>query len=126
MSGCGASEHDLVQSKLKEFQQATARKNYKMLCHQVLAPELLVHLAVSGLSCERAMQIALADVQNPVLSIGRITVSGASASAVTLTGALGQQGSVDEIGLVKTGQGWRVASLGSPAGNDQASVSGGK
>jgi hypothetical protein len=124
LPGCGANERGLVQAKVNQLAQATASKNYRALCQEVFAPRLLAHLALSGLSCERAMQIALSDVQDPVLSIGKITVKGHKASAITLSGARAQQGSIDEIGLVKTSQGWRVASLASPAGTDQASVNG--
>lgn len=123
-SGCGANDRGEVQAKVKQLAQATATKNYRSLCRDVFAPQLIAHLALSGLSCERAMQIALADVRDPVLSIGQITVKGNNASAVTLSGARGQQGSIDAIGLVKTDQGWRVASLGSPAGTDQAAANG--
>jgi hypothetical protein len=66
------------------------------------------------LRARRLAAIALSGVRNPTLSIGRITVNGQRASAITLTGATGQQASLDAIELVKTGQGWRVASLGSP------------
>lgn len=124
LSGCGANDRGQVQAKVRQLAHATASKNYRSLCRDVFAPQLIAHLALSGLSCERAMQIALSDVQDPVLSIGQITVKGKNASAITLSGARGQQGSIDEIGLVKTDQGWRVASLGSPAGPDPASVNG--
>jgi hypothetical protein len=125
LPGCGANERGEVQAKVRQLAQATATKSYRTLCDDVFAPQLLAHLALSGLSCERAMQIALSDVQDPVLSIGQITVSGQRASAITLSGARGQQGSIDAIGLIKTSRGWRVASLGSPAGAGQASVNGG-
>jgi hypothetical protein len=114
LSGCGASEREQVQAKVEQFVHATAAKDYKTLCGQVLAPVLLERFAAVNLPCEQAMQIALSGVHNPTLSIGRIIVNGKQASAITLTSARGQQGSRDAIGLVKTGQGWRVASLGSP------------
>jgi hypothetical protein len=116
LPGCGANERALVQAKVRQLAQATASKSYRTLCQEVFAPGLLAHLALSGLSCQRAMQIALSEVQDPVLSIGQITVKGQNASAITLSGARGQQSSIDEIGLVKTSHGWRVASLGSPVG----------
>ncbi len=99
---------------MHQFLNATARRDYQTLCGQVFAPSLLERLAAGGISCEQALQIALAGVRNPVLSVGRITIRGSNASAITLTGARGEEGSVDSIGLVKTASGWRVASLGSP------------
>ena len=98
---------------MSQFVTATASKDYKALCGQVLAPSLLARLAAADLPCEQAMQIALSGVHYPILSIARITVTGNTATAITLSGAHGQQGSVDSIGLVKTPNGWRVASLGS-------------
>jgi hypothetical protein len=114
LAGCGGNDRDNVQAKMQQFLHATASKDYNTLCAQVLAPNLLERLASSGVPCETAMRIALSGVRNPTLSIGRITVNGQRASAITLTGATGQQASLDAIELVKTGQGWRVASLGSP------------
>jgi hypothetical protein len=119
LGGCGASEQDQVRAKMREFVTATASRDYQALCGQVLAPTLLARLAAANLSCEQAMRIGLSAVQNPVLSIGRINVTGDTATAITLSGARGQEGSVDSIGLVKTAHGWRVASLGSPVTPDK-------
>jgi hypothetical protein len=115
LAGCGSSERDDVKAKVQQFLHATSRKDYKTLCGQVLATTLIERIVAQGLACEQAMQIFLGSVNNPTLSVGRITVSGQNASAITLTGANGQQSSLDAIQLVKTPQGWRVASLGSPA-----------
>jgi hypothetical protein len=114
LAGCGATERDQVQSKVQEFLHATTIKDTKTLCDKVLAPTLLERLAAGGITCQQAMQIFVSNVHNPTLSIGRIDVSGKSASAITLTSAKGQQGSLDAIRLVKTGSGWRISSLGSP------------
>jgi len=113
LGGCGASEQDQVRAKMSQFVTATASRDYKALCGQVLAPALLARLAAANVPCEQAMRIALSSVRSPVLSIARITVTGDSATAITLSGARGQQGSIDSIGFVKTSHGWRVASLGS-------------
>lgn len=114
LGGCGASDQDQVRAKMSQFVSAAASKDYKVLCGQVLAPSLLTRLAAANVPCEQAMQIALSRVHSPVLSIARITVTGDTATAITLSGARGQEGSVDSIGLVKTPNGWRVASLRSP------------
>jgi len=113
-SGCGASESDQVRAKVQQFVQAAQKKDYKTLCGQVLAPSLLARFVAVNLPCEQGMRIALGDVRNPMLSIGRISVNGSHASAITLTGATGQRFSLDAIQLVKTSNGWRVESLGSP------------
>jgi hypothetical protein len=114
LAGCGASAKDRVQSKVEQFIHATATKDYTTLCDQVLAPALLAHLSAAGLRCEQAMQIALRSVRDPQLAIGRITIDGSKAQAITLSAAAGETGSLDTINLVDTTNGWRVVSLGSP------------
>jgi hypothetical protein len=114
VGGCGQSEPDQVRAKVHQFIKAIAGRDYKTLCTQVLAPTLLAHLAGTGVSCEQAMQFALQGVNRPGLSIGRVDVHGKAASVITLTTASGQEASFDAIELIKTGHGWRVASLGTP------------
>jgi hypothetical protein len=114
LSGCGSTDRDDVQAKVKQFVHSISAKDSKTLCGQVLSQTLIEHIVAGGLSCEQAMQLFLGSVKNPSLSIGRIVVKGQNASAITLTGATGQQSSLDAIQLIKTSQGWRVTSLGSP------------
>jgi hypothetical protein len=113
--GCGTSvsTRDQVRAKVEQFGASVANKDYKTLCTQVLAPSLVKHLSAAGLTCEQAMQVGLAGVQNPTLSIAKVTIHGHNASAVTLTGAKGQTASLSAIELVQTKDGWRVTSLGS-------------
>jgi hypothetical protein len=115
LAGCGTSNRDQVRAKVEQLVQAIAGHQYRTLCQQVLAPELTARLTVDGLHCEQAMQISLGGIHNAVLSIGRITVTGNKAQALTLTSASGQQGAFAMIELVKTGAGWRISSLAAPA-----------
>jgi hypothetical protein len=112
--GCGTSVKDQVQAKVQEFLKATSGKDYRTLCDDVLAPALVAHLSAAGLHCEQAMQIALGSVKRPQLAVGRISINGSKAQAITLSGASGQLGSLDAINLIQTGAGWRITSLGSP------------
>jgi hypothetical protein len=114
MAGCGASAQDQVQSKVDQFLTAIDTHNYHTLCTQVLAPSLLTHLARGGIQCEQAMRISLANVHDPILSVGRITVNGSRAQAITLSGAKGEKGAFESIDLVDTGSGWRISSLATP------------
>ncbi len=114
LSGCGASQRDEVQAKVQQFVKATANRDYRAICGQVLAPSLLERLTAAGVGCEQAMQIFLQSVQDPTLSIGSISVKGRRASVITLTGARGQSTALEAIGLVQTPQGWRVSSLATP------------
>jgi hypothetical protein len=114
LAGCGVSQRDQIQAKVEQFAHATAAKDYASLCGQVLAPELVTHLTDAGLTCEQAMRIFVQSVQNPTLSVARITVRGTSASAVVLAGATGQPASLESIRLIETKDGWRLDSLASP------------
>jgi hypothetical protein len=115
LAGCGQSAHDAVQSRVQQFVQATAGHDYRTLCTQVLGPALLARLKAGGVPCEQAMSIALGRVHAPILSIGRITVDGNRAQAITLSGAAGQRGAFETIGLVNTSNGWRISSLATPS-----------
>ena len=87
----------------------SAAHDYRTLCDQVLGPRLLARLAAGGIGCEQAMAISLGRVRAPILSIGRITVSGSTAQAITLqrrrrSAAARSRRSASS----KTGHGWRV------------------
>jgi hypothetical protein len=114
LTACGTSDRDQVRDKVDQFVTAAAHKDYRTICRAVLAPTLLGKLAEAGITCEQAMQVALGGVQQPTLSIGKITVSGSSASVIVLSGAQGQQASLETIQLVRTGEGWRISALASP------------
>ncbi len=115
LGACGTSDRDQVRAKIDQFATAAATRDYATICQQVLAPVLLERLAATGVSCEQAMRVAFGPVQDPTVSIGRIDVKGRTAEAVTLTAAKNQVASLDAIELTKTGNGWRISSLGSPS-----------
>src|SRR5438445_12688387 len=81
LTGCGASQKDEVQAKVEQFAHATANKDYATLCNQVLAPALVKHLTDAGLTCRQAMRVFVQSVQNPSLSVAKVTVTGHTASA---------------------------------------------
>ena len=111
LAGCGSSPRDDVKAKVEQFAQATANRDYTTICKEILAPSLLARLTSSGITCPQAMQVALGSLQRPTLSIGKVSVSGSSASVVTLTTAQGQQASIATLELVRTAAGWRIAAL---------------
>jgi hypothetical protein len=114
LAGCGATAHQQVEAKVQEFARATANRNYAALCNDVLAPALVAHLTAAGLSCEQAMRVFVSSVQNPSISVSKVTVHGSSASAVVLASATGQPAAIESIELIDTKHGWRLASLASP------------
>jgi hypothetical protein len=114
VGGCGKSDRDQIQAKVQQFVHAIAAHDYHTICTQVLGAQLLARLAAGGIGCEQAMGISLGRVRAPILSIGRITVSGSTAQAITLSGAANQRGAFETLNLVKTSNGWRISSLSTP------------
>ncbi len=119
LAGCGSrepSDEEKVRSTLSAFADATAKKDYQRLCDEIFARELLRGISEIGLPCEVAMRKSLEDVDNPRLTVGRVTVRGKKASAEVRTSAEGQAPSRDTVRLVKVQQDWRVSSLSDPEG----------
>jgi hypothetical protein len=58
----------------------------------------------------------LEGVRDPRLTVGLITVADETATAQVRSSAAGQESSEDTVDLVRVGDGWRIASLGSGAG----------
>lgn len=114
LAGCGSNDRDQVRAKLDQFVKAIQHKDGKTICGQVLSLTLLDHLAAGGLTCQHAMQLFFTSVNEPGLAVGRIDMHGNSASAITITTARKQEAALEAIELVRTGDGWRVTSLGSP------------
>ena len=116
LTGCGASASsaDQVRAKVRQFATTTDARNVDALCTQVLAPSLVSRLTAAGLTCPQAMRLFVASVSHPTISISKVTVHGASASAVVLAGASGQTSALESIQLVRVRAGWRLASLASP------------
>ena len=116
LAGCGSgpSAQEQVRDTLDVFGRAMSAKDYQALCDRVFAPKLVDKLTEVGLPCEIAMQRAFDDVQNPRLTIGKITIAKdeKSASAEVRTSASGQTPSQDTVELVPVDDGWRVSSLG--------------
>jgi hypothetical protein len=119
IAGCGEkapTDEEQVRTTLTAFSRATAAKDYQMLCDKLLAPSLISDLKKIGLPCEIALQKGLGDVRQPRLIVGAVTVNGKTAVAEVRTSAEGETPSKDTIQLVRTGAGWRIASLSTPAG----------
>ena len=116
MAGCGSGPNaqEQVRETLGELGRATSAKDYQALCDEVFAPKLVEKLQQVGLPCEIAMQRSFEGVQNPRLTIGKITVAKdeKSATAEVRSSASDQAPSQDTVELVPVDDGWRVSSLG--------------
>jgi Putative lumazine-binding len=115
VAGCGDSgptDQEQVRATLNEFGRATSAKDYQALCDKVFAKQLTDKLTQVGLPCEVAMQQSFADVEEPRLTIGKITVKDDTATAEVRTSAKGQTPSQDTVELRRIDDEWRISSLG--------------
>jgi hypothetical protein len=115
LAGCGereASPEEQVRETLTALADGTAKKDYQRLCDEVFSKDLLDGITRIGLPCEVAMRNAIGNVENPRMTIGRITIDGKKAKAEIRTSAQGEAPSRDVVELVETTEGWRVSSLG--------------
>jgi hypothetical protein len=115
LTGCGDSgptDEERVRATLAEFQRATEAGDYKALCDRILAPELIGTVEQIGLPCEVALEKGFEDVEDPRLTVGAIEVREDRASAEVRSSAAGESPSQDTVELVRIGEGWRIASLG--------------
>jgi hypothetical protein len=113
VAGCGDSQSDQeqVRETVAELGRATEQKDYQALCDRILAPSLIDELKEVGLPCEVALQQALGEVEDPKLTIGKVTVNGDKAEAEVRTSAQGQAPSQDVVELVRVEDDWRISAL---------------
>jgi hypothetical protein len=115
LTGCGESgptEEQQIRATLAEFERATAERDYEALCDRILAPKLIETVEQVGLTCELALQKGFEDVEEPRLTVGAISVDEDRATAEVRSSAAGESPSQDTVELVRAGDGWRIASLG--------------
>ena len=115
-SGCGGggpSDEKQVRETLGRYQRATATRDYKQLCGEVLARALVARLARVNLPCERALRMT-GRVRQPTLQVLKVKVMGSRALALVRSSALGQPPSTDTFELVKDGGAWRISALAGP------------
>jgi hypothetical protein len=112
-AGCGDTQSDQeeVRETVTELGRATEQKDYQALCDRILAPSLIDELKEVGLPCEVALQQALGEVEDPKLTIGKVTVNGEKAEVEVRTSAQGQAPSQDVVQLVRVEDEWRISAL---------------
>jgi hypothetical protein len=114
LGACGSVDQGpQVRRALARFSAATARKDYRTLCEQLLAPMIVDQLTQLGLPCERALAEGLGSVHSPQLTVRSVRVNGAKAQAQVHSSASNQPPSDDTIELVHVRGAWRISSLGS-------------
>jgi hypothetical protein len=114
-AGCGGeSDEEQVRSTLERFADATAKKDYQVLCDELFATKLVEEVR-RQVACELALKnSSLGEAQQPKLEIKRIKIeSDSKASAVVRTSAANQKPSEDTVELIREGDDWRIISLSS-------------
>jgi hypothetical protein len=111
--GGGSGADSQVRATLQRFTSAVTRREYGVLCDELLASGLTAKLARIGLPCEQAMARGLGAVRRPALTVLSVSVHGSTASAVVRTSAANEAPSKDTIELLRSGESWRITSLGS-------------
>ena len=101
-----------VRETLTTFASSVEERDYKTLCEDVFAPDLLTGLQQIGLPCEVAMRTSLGEVEAPKLTVGEVTIDGLTARAEIKTSAEGQNPSSDTLALKKVDGRWQVSALG--------------
>jgi hypothetical protein len=118
LAGCGGggpNDEAQVRDTLSTFARAVEKRDYQTLCDKVFAPKLLRGLESIGLPCEIALsKSTLAQVEDPQLTVGEVTVEGKRAHAEVRTSSAGSPPSSDTVELVKLEGSWRVEALGAP------------
>ena len=115
LAGCGDSgppPEEQVRSTVAAFARATSAKDYRTLCDRLLSPDLVEDVESIGLPCEDALDRGLGEVEDPRLSIGKVTVDGDAATVETRSSAAGEEPSADTLRLVNVDGTWKISSLG--------------
>jgi len=115
LAGCGDQgppPEEQVRTTVTEFGRATAAKDYQALCDRILAPDLVEDVESIGLPCEVALRQGLGEVEDPRLTIGKITVGEDEATVEIRTSAAGEDPSRDTLKLVNLDGTWKISSLG--------------
>jgi hypothetical protein len=116
LAGCGdagPTAEEQVRTTVGDFGHATAAKDYRKMCEEILAPQLVDKVTQVGLPCETALRRGLGPVRDPHLTVGRVRVDGDTASAEVRTSAAGEKPSKDTLELVNVNGTWKISSLGS-------------
>ncbi len=110
--GNDATPEERVRAVVTRFGAASAKKDYQVICDELLAPTLVEAVVQYGLPCELALQRALGTVKNPEITLGTVAVKGERATVRVTTAAAGQFPSSDTLSLRLVNDEWRIAALG--------------
>ena len=120
LAGCGdkpapkkpVPPEQQVRAVIASFQTATQKKDYRRLCTQVLAQELLDKIRRANLPCEQAVKVGLQNVVNPRIAVQSVEVTHNRAVAQVRSSADNQPALDGTLALIREVKGWKVATLG--------------
>ncbi len=120
LAGCGdkpapkkpVPPEQQVRAVIASFQTATQKKDYRRLCTQVLAQELLDKIRRANLPCEQAVKVGLQNVVNPRIAVQSVEVTHNRAVARVRSSADNQPALDGTLALIREVNGWKVATLG--------------
>jgi hypothetical protein len=114
-SGGFKGEQRLVANAIEDLQSAGQRHQASRICSELLAARLVRQIRRSGSKpCSQALKRSLRDVDTFELTVRRVMISGAAATATVVSGSRRDERRTDTLRLVKEGTPprWKVASLG--------------
>jgi dihydroxyacetone kinase len=122
LSACGQTSKDsagdfkgdqkAVAQAVEDLQSAGKKHDGAKICSTLLAPALVAKIkTASDGACDKVVKDALDDADSYELQVQKVTVDGANASAVVKSEG-GDKDRVDTLQLVKAGDAWKIATLG--------------
>lgn len=130
LSACGQTTKDsaedfqgeqkAVAQTVEDLQSAASKKDGQdRICTQLLAPALVTQIKTAATrtdpkaTCQTALKDSLRDADTFDLTVEKVVVDGDKATATVTSDAGGGQDRTDTLELVKVGNGWKIATLGS-------------
>jgi hypothetical protein len=124
LSACGQTSKDsakdfqgeqkAVAQTVEDLQSASSKGDQGKICTQLLAPALVNQIKTASKdTCENAVNDALGDADTFELQVKKVAIDGDKATATVTSDAGGNKDRTDTLQLVKVGNGWKIATLGS-------------
>jgi ketosteroid isomerase-like protein len=117
------NDEDRVRGSVEKFAAAIESRDYKTVCEDLLADDLLDKLQRGQIPCERFFQGTAGQVQDPRLKIQNVVVVDDRARAAIVTEAKGQTPSSDVLSLQKQDGSWRISELNQTATTETTGTS---
>jgi outer membrane PBP1 activator LpoA protein len=127
LSACGQTSKDssgdfqgdqkVVAQTIEDLQKQSSKQNPgEKICTDLLAADLVAKIkTASKQSCADALDDAFRDADSFELQVKKVSISGTTATATVESDDKGSKKTTDTLTLTKSGDGWKISSLGSAA-----------